>query len=122
MKDRLKKIAIPGLRWSVGLVVLLESWRFAFGESAMRAFAHTGLPHWIRPVLGGAEMVAALVFLVPAASIVGGYALLVIFFVAAVIHILHGRYDVGALVVYGMAVLVCMAHPGRAPAEVGLER
>jgi hypothetical protein len=49
-------------------------------------------------------------FLVPAASLVGGYALVIIFFLAAVIHILHGWYDVGALVVYAIAVLACVAH------------
>lgn len=110
MNERLRKIARPGLRWSLGLVVLWESCQFAFGQSASRAFAHTGLPQWIRPVLGSSEAIAAILFLVPAASLVGGYALLIIFFLAAVIHILHGWYDVGALVVYAMAVLVSMAH------------
>ncbi len=110
MNERLTKIALPALRWSVGLVVLWESWEFTFGQSALRAFAKTGLPLWIRPLLGGSEILAAVLFLVPAASLVGGYALLVVFFFAALIHILHGWYDVGALVVYAMAVLVCMAH------------
>jgi len=110
MNERLRKIALPGLRWSLALVVLWEAWEFAFGHSALRVFAKTGLPPWIRPLLGGTEILAAVLFLVPAASLVGGYALLVVFFLAAVIHILHGWYDVGALVVYAMAVLVCMAH------------
>ena len=110
MNERLRKIALPGLRWSLALVVLWESWEFVFGHSALRAFAKTGLPLWIRPLLGGAEILAAVLFLVPAASLVGGYALLIVFFLAAVIHILHGWYDVGALVVYSMAVLACMAH------------
>ncbi len=109
MNERLRKIALPGLRWSLGLVVVWESCEFAFGQSAVRVFAKTGLPPWIRPLLGGSEIVAAVLFLVPAASLVGGYALLVVFFLAAVIHILHGWYDVGALVVYSMAVLACMA-------------
>ena len=100
--------AIPALRWTVGLVVLLESCRFAFSGSAAHAFANTGLPLWIRPALGGTEALAAVLFLVPAARAVGGYALLVIFGVATVIHVLHGWYDVGALVVYAMAVLVCI--------------
>lgn len=122
MNDRMKKLAVPALRWSVGLVVLLESCQFAFGTSAARAFAMTGLPQWIRPALGSTEMVAAILFLVPAASVAGGYALLVIFLLAAVIHILHGWYDVGALVVYGMAVLVCIAQREAGNMEVGRER
>ena len=122
MNDRMKKLAVPALRWSVGLVVLLESCQFAFGSSATRAFAKTGLPQWIRPALGSTEIVAAILFLVPAASVAGGYALLVIFLLAAVIHILHGWYDVGALVVYGMAVLVCIAQREGGNLEVGRER
>ena len=122
MNDRMKKLAVPALRWSVGLVVLLESCQFAFGSSATRAFAMTVLPQWIRPALGSTEIVAAILFLVPAASVAGGYALLVIFLVAAAIHILHGWYNVGALVVYGMAVLVCIAQREAGNMEVGRER
>jgi hypothetical protein len=110
MNERLRKFAPPGLRWSLGLVVLWDSCQFAFGDSVSRAFAKTGLPLWIRPLLGGSEIVAAVLFLVPAASLVGGYALLIIFFLAAAIHILHGWYDVGALAVHAMAVLACIAH------------
>jgi hypothetical protein len=110
MNEQLRKIALPGLRWSLGLVVAWESCEFAFGHSAAWAFAKTGLPPWIRPALGGTEIVAAVLFLVPATSLVGGYALLMVFFLAALIHILHGWYDVGALVVYATAVLACMAH------------
>jgi DoxX-like family len=117
MNEQLKRLAIPALRWSVGLVVLWQSLEFVFGASAARAFAHTGLPASVRPVLGGIEMVAASVFLVPPATLVGGYALLVVLVVAVTIHILHGWYDVGALVVYAVAVFVCMAHQQRPPAE-----
>jgi hypothetical protein len=59
VNPQLEKVALPALRWSVGLVVLLESCEFAFAGSAARAFAKTGLPLWLRPVLGGMEVVAA---------------------------------------------------------------
>jgi hypothetical protein len=110
MNERLTKMALPLLRWCLGLVVAWESCEFAFGTAAMRTFAKSGLPLWIRPVLGCAEIVAATLFLVPAATLIGGYALLVIFFLAAVIHILHDWYDLGGLLVYAAAVLACMAH------------
>jgi hypothetical protein len=109
MNERVRSLAIPGLRWCVGLIVLWQSGRFAFEESAMRGFAHTGLPPWIRAALGGAEMVAAVLFLLPITTVVGGYALLVLFFLAAILHVLHGWYDVSALVVY---LLVSLAHRG----------
>jgi hypothetical protein len=111
MNERIRGLAIPVLRWCVGPIVLWQSWRFAFGDSTMREFAHTGLPPWIRPVLGGTEIVAAALFLLPITRVVGGYALLVIFFFAAVLHLLHGWYDVSALALYFMAVLVSLAHP-----------
>jgi hypothetical protein len=110
MNVSLKKVAIPGLRWTVGLVTLAESCRFVFTSSGAHAAGNVGLPHWIRFALGGSEIIAAILFLVPAASVVGGYFLLGIFFLAAVIHLLHGQWDVGGLLVYGMAVVVCVAY------------
>jgi DoxX-like family len=110
MNERIKNLAIPGLSWCVGLMVLWQSWRFAFGTAAAREFAGTGLPSWIRPALGGVEIAAAVLFLVPITAVVGGYALLVVFFFAAVLHVLHGWYDVSGLVLYAMAVLVSLAH------------
>jgi hypothetical protein len=113
MRRQLETAAIPALRWTVGVVVLLESCRFAFSTAAVHAFANSGLPLWIRPVLGGTEALAALLFLVPPARAIGGVALLVIFGVAVLIHLLHGWYDVGALVVYAMAVLACLPRAAR---------
>ncbi|MFZ0879125.1 MAG: hypothetical protein WA002_06495 [Candidatus Acidiferrales bacterium] len=113
MNPKLKKFAISGLRWALGVVVVLESLHFALSVSAAHHFAGTGLPRWIRPALGGSEAIAAILFLVPAASMVGGYLLLFIFAVAAVIHVLHGDFDVGSLIIYGIAVIVCMTHRNR---------
>jgi hypothetical protein len=96
--------AISILYWSVGLVVLIESCLFVFSASRGHAFAKSGMPQLIRPILGGSEIIAALIFLIPPARTVGGYALLVIFAVAGLIHILHGQLDVGGLVVYAAAV------------------
>jgi hypothetical protein len=113
MNERLRSLAVPGLRWCVGLIVLWQSWRFALGTAAMHAFAETGLPAWIRPALGGVEMVAAVLFLLPVTTVVGSYALLVVFFFAAVLHVLHGWYDISGLVLYAMAVLVALADQER---------
>lgn len=104
------RFTIAGLRWVLSLVVMLESALFGFSPAAAHAFAKTGLPEWIRPALGGSEAVAALLFLVPAASLAGGYGLLATFAIAAGIHFVHGQYDVGSLVVYAMAVIVCMTN------------
>jgi DoxX-like family len=112
MTQHARKCTILALRLTVGIVVMIESGLFAFGASAAHVFAKTGLPHWIRPALGIPEIVAALLFLLPATSLVGGYALLMIFLFAVAIHILHGWYDVGGLLVYAAAVLACIRPPG----------
>jgi hypothetical protein len=67
------------------------------------------MPHLIRPILGSAEIVAALLFLIPPMRMIGGYALLVIFALAALIHILHGQPDVGGLIVYAASVYTVLA-------------
>ena len=53
---------------------------------------------------------AALLFLVPGLRLFGGYALLVILAIAVVVHMLHGQYNVGSLVVYGMATFLCLSY------------
>jgi hypothetical protein len=110
MNQQLRKFSIPLLRWSVGLVVLLESVRFAVSSSAAHFLARAGLPAWVQPALGGAEMVAAILFLLPYTRALGGYTLLVIFALAVVIHVLHRQFDVAWLIVYAMAVIASMAH------------
>jgi uncharacterized membrane protein YphA (DoxX/SURF4 family) len=109
MNPRVQKIAIPALRWTLGSVILWESYRFAVSDFAAHFLAKIGLPHLVAPVLGGSEMVAAILFLIPAATVVGGYLLLFIFAVAAILHILHGAFDVSGLLVYAMAVIVCIS-------------
>jgi hypothetical protein len=106
----LKRTAVEGLRWTLGLVVLLESFRLVFAAQQIHAPWKTGLPQRILRALAGSEIVAAVLFLVPFTNAVGSYLLLLVFFLAATVHILHGQFDVGALAVYGMAVLVSMAH------------
>lgn len=109
-----RDLAINVLRWTVGIVVLFESIHFTFSPSSVRHLSRMGLPGWIRFGLGGAEAVAALLFLFSASWTVGSYALLVIFAIAIVIHLLHGDFDIGGLAVYGMAVLVAMNHTEQA--------
>jgi uncharacterized membrane protein YphA (DoxX/SURF4 family) len=110
MNPRLEKNAIPALRWTLGLVLFLESALFVFSPSAAQHFAETGFPPWIRPVLGGGEIIAALLFLLPATSVAAGYLLLVILAIAVVVHLLHGEFNVGVLLVYAMATFVSMTH------------
>ena len=113
--------AVTGLRWTLGLVMLLQSAHFALSPSAAEHLAGTGLPHWIRPALGWVEVAAAILFLIPAASPAGGYALLLTFAAAAAIHVDARDYGIGSLIVYAAAVVVCITaapeEPGSRPYE-----
>jgi hypothetical protein len=109
MNEQHVKCALAVLQWTLGLVVLVQSALFAFSPAATHFFAKPGLPGWVHPALGVVEMLAALLFLVPRTVTVGGYFLIVIFGLAAVVH-LHGWFDVGGLVVYAAAVLTVIAY------------
>ena len=111
MNASLQKLARPLLRWSVGLVVLWQSW-LTFHSTLPRRHVPghpAGLAH-VRLLLSGTEMLAAILFIVPVTSGLGGSLLLVIFALALIIHTLHGDASgLETLVVYGAAVLVCLA-------------
>jgi uncharacterized membrane protein YphA (DoxX/SURF4 family) len=117
MNTQTRLRSVLGLQWIVGLVVIVESLRLAFEPSAAGHFAQAGLPLWMRPALAWAEIAAAILFLVPFTTLLGGYLLLVIFFLAALLHISHSEFDVGVLLVYAMAVLVSMAYRSSAESE-----
>ena len=110
MNANLTRVSIPLLRWTLGLVVVLQSLAFIFSASAAHFLAKAGWPAWLQPVLGGSEIIAAVLFLVSFTATIGGYFLLVIFGLAALLHILHGEYGVEGLLVYAVAALVSMAH------------
>ena len=112
MNAPLKRISLPLLKWSTGLVVLWQSWlTFHSSLTHLNAPGHSSALAHVRLVLSAAEIVAAMFFLVPRTTRTGGYALLVIFLVAIIIHTLHGDFGgLGVLVLYGAAVLMCIAH------------
>lgn len=112
MTEQRQESAIAALRWTVGVVVLLESAHFTISTLAGH-LPKMGLPQWFWIALGAAEAVGALLFLFTRTRVIGGWALLVIFGIAAVIHILNHGFDVGSLVVYGAAVFVCLARQNR---------
>ena len=111
MNANLKNFAPPLLRWSVGLVVLWQSWLTFHGTlEKLHAPGHPAALAHVRLALSGAEMVAAVLFLLPVTVAVGGYGLLAIFALAIAIHALHGDVSgLETLVVYGAAVLVTLA-------------
>lgn len=97
------------LQWTLGLVILVESLRFAFSSTAAQVFAKTGLSNLVHLGLAWTEIAAAILFLVPRATVVGGRFLIAVLGAAIVIHILRGWYDVGALLVYMAATWAIIA-------------
>jgi hypothetical protein len=109
LREHLSTMAVPGLRWALGIVVLLESIHFAQSAAAARHFAQTGLPAWIRPALVWSEAGIALLFLVPVAMIVSGSALLLIFAIALAIHFQARDFGFGGLIAY-RRLIICITH------------
>lgn len=118
MSSSLTRLSIPLLRWTLAIVVIGESVQFISSASAARMFAAIGMPSWVRPALGIAEILAAILFLVPRTTVVGAYFLMLVFGLAAIVHLLHGQYGIGGLVVYAAAALVCVPPQSNSLTEV----
>jgi len=105
--------AISGLRWTVGIVVLIQSIHFLISAGATHDLAAAGFAQWLRPALGGFEIVAAVIFLATGGGLIGGFGLLSAFSLAIVVHLLQLDYNILNLLVYCMAVVVCMVSRAR---------
>jgi hypothetical protein len=112
------KVALLGLQWSLGLVVLIEASLLAFAPAEIKAFSRTGIPDWVRMVLAGGEIFASVLFLIPRTLMIGGYSLFSIFVFAAAVHILHGKLGIGVLIVYAAAVIAVMTHKQNNPQDM----
>jgi hypothetical protein len=102
------RCSLIALQWALGLVILVEAAVFAFSPGSAHSFAKTGLPDFIRMALAWGEMVGAVLFLIPRTLIVGGWSLIVVLALAIVLHLLHGWWNVGSLMVYAAAAWAVM--------------
>jgi uncharacterized membrane protein YphA (DoxX/SURF4 family) len=96
------KLALTVLQWVLGLVILAEAVQFVM-PGAAHDFARTHMPVFIRMILGWGEIVGCILLLVPPTAIRGAWVLVGVFTLAIVIHLLHGMYGVGNLVIYSAA-------------------
>lgn len=97
------RLALTGLQWCLGIVILIEAALFLFQPGSRHQFGSTHLPNAIRLILGWGELIGALLLLIPRAASRGAWLLLFTFLLALVIHLLHGMPNVGFLVVYSAA-------------------
>src|ERR1700693_3287449 len=98
MTEQRMQTALTGLRWTLGLVILIEAVLFVM-PSARHDFARTHMPDVVRLVLGWGEIVGALLLLIPRTAVRGGWFLMGIFVLAIGVHVLHGTCDVGNVVI-----------------------
>ncbi|HKH99382.1 MAG TPA: DoxX family protein [Candidatus Sulfotelmatobacter sp.] len=99
------KIALTVLQWVLGVVILAEAVLFVM-PSAAHDFARTHMPGFVRLVLGWGEIVGCVLLLIPPTAIRGAWFLVGVFTLAIVVHLLHGSYNVGNVVIYTAAAWV----------------
>ena len=96
------KIGLCVLQWSLGIVILIEAVMFVL-PSAAHEFSRTHMPGIVRMILGWGEIVGAVLLLIPKTVIRGAWLLLAVFVMAILLHLLHGMYGIGNLVIYAAA-------------------
>jgi len=95
---------------TVGSIALIQAAIFLYALYSSENSTHKNLLYWIQSVLAGSEIVAALLFLIPRTFFFGVWALLVVFLFGVLLHVAHGEFSVGALLVYAAAALVVKAY------------
>lgn len=96
------KTALTVLQWALGVVILIEAILFVL-PSAAHDFARTGIPGFVRLVVGFGEILGCVLLLIPQTAIRGAWVLVAVFIMAILIHLLHGMYGIGNLVIYAAA-------------------
>ena len=96
------KCGLTALQWSLGVVVLIEAVMFVL-PGAAHEFARTHMPGMVRMIVGVGEIAGAVLLLIPQTAVRGAWLLLAVFVMAILIHLLHGLYGVGNLVVFAAA-------------------
>ena len=96
------KCGLTVLRFSLAIVVLIEAVMFVL-PGAAHAFSRTHMPGFVRLVLGFAEIGGCVLLLIPATVVRGAWVLLAVFVMAILLHLLHGQYGIGNVVIYAAA-------------------
>ena len=98
----MKKSGLTVLRLALGVVILIYAVRFVM-PSAAHEFATTHMPGFVRLVLGFGEIAGCVLMLIPQTAVRGAWLLLAVFVMAILLHLLHGMYGIGNLVIYAAA-------------------
>ena len=110
MIDAKRTLSIKALRFILGIVVLIESMMVAYTYKEVVAADHIGLPGQVILALALIEILGAVLFLIRPTIRYGSYILLAVFACAVLIHVLHGQYNIGGLLVYGAGAVAVWFH------------
>ncbi|MGA2856538.1 MAG: hypothetical protein ABSE40_06685 [Candidatus Sulfotelmatobacter sp.] len=105
------KLALTVLQWVLGIVILAEAVQFVM-PAAAHDFARTHLLDIVRLILGWGEIIGCILLLIPPTAIRGAWVLVAVCTLAIVIHLLHGMYGVGNLVIYTAAAFAIATGKG----------
>ena len=105
------KTGLTVLQWALGVVILIEAVMFVL-PSAAHDFARTHMPGFVRMVLGFGEILGCVLLLIPQTAIRGAWVLVAVFIMAILLHLLHGMYGIGNLVIYAAAAFAVAISKG----------
>lgn len=111
MSSSKHKLGLCVLQWALGIVILIEAVMFVL-PSAAHDFARTHMPSFVRMLLGFGEIAGCILLLIPQTAIKGAWLLLAVFVMAILIHLLHGMYGIGNLVIYAAAAFAIAVGKG----------
>ena len=104
MSSSQTRLGLCILQYTLGIVILIEAILFVL-PGAAHEFARTHMPGFIRMILGWGEIAGCILLLIPKTAMRGAWLLFAVFIFAILIHLLHGQYNVGGVVVYAAAAL-----------------
>src|SRR5438270_978547 len=93
------KTGLTVLRMTLGIVILVEAILFVL-PGAAHSFSGTRMPAVVRMILGFGEIAGCVLMLIPQTAVRGAWLLLGVFVCAIFMHLLHGMYDIGNVVIY----------------------
>jgi len=96
------KAALTGLRWTLGVVILIEAALFLM-PGARHDFSRTHMSDVLRLLLGWGEIIGSVLLLMPRTAARGAWILIGAFVLVIIVHLLHGMPNVGTLAIYTAA-------------------
>jgi hypothetical protein len=93
-----ENLGLTVLQWGLGIVILVEAILFVL-PGAAHSFSRTHMPAFVRMILG----FGCVLLLIPQTTVRGAWLLLAVFTFAILLHLLHGMYGIGNLVIYAAA-------------------